>query len=332
MLHFSKFESLSKTHQWSKIPNALKLAVCNTDIGIYDSYISIFFYIGDPRSCLFHDPPIRYKSMVKNEVPLMRIRSAQITQNHNQIGYACYPRRAVASFPVERSSEVTLWRHRVAVPFLPITFDRNELETWGWCHSVRLVKSHRLTCNMTYLGHTVTLTWRDLGSNFKLNLSRIKKHMDRSGLTRGTRRCQNDSPNLSRWLRARPKAERVFAEYDNFLKLSDPTDRPTDRDAFQRLIPGVSEKSDEFITCVFRVVLGIERRMGYQVKACSKIFCLSENPPLGVTVLGYARAFSWCPLLPVPAKTSIATRLTSTWIAKLTVKTSDFGHLGSQMW
>ena len=33
--------------------------------------------------------------------------------------------------------------------------------------------------------------------------------------------------------RARPKAERVFAEYENFLKLSD---RPTDRDAFQRLI------------------------------------------------------------------------------------------------
>ena len=29
-------------------------------------------------------------------------------------------------------------------------------------------------------------------------------------------------------LRARPKAERVFAEYENFLKLSDrPTDRPT---------------------------------------------------------------------------------------------------------
>ena len=34
-------------------------------------------------------------------------------------------------------------------------------------------------------------------------------------------------------LRARPKAERVFAEYENFLKLSD---RPTDRDAFQRPI------------------------------------------------------------------------------------------------
>ena len=58
--------------------------------------------------------------------------------------------------------------------FLPITFDRNELETWGWCQSVRLVKAHPLICNMTYLGHTVTLTWRDLRSNFNIDLSRIK--------------------------------------------------------------------------------------------------------------------------------------------------------------
>ena len=58
--------------------------------------------------------------------------------------------------------------------FLPMTFDRNELETLGWCHSVRLVEAHRLTCNMTYFRHTVTLTWRDLRSNFKIDLSRIK--------------------------------------------------------------------------------------------------------------------------------------------------------------
>ena len=31
-------------------------------------------------------------------------------------------------------------------------------------------------------------------------------------------------------------AERVFAEYDNFLNLSDPTNRPTDRNAFHRLM------------------------------------------------------------------------------------------------
>ena len=62
----------------------------------------------------------------------------------------------------------------VAVRFLPITLDRNGLETWGWCHSVRLVKAYRLTCNITYLGYTVTLTRRDLRSNFKIDLSRIK--------------------------------------------------------------------------------------------------------------------------------------------------------------
>ena len=56
--------------------------------------------------------------------------------------------------------------------FLPITFDRNELETWRWCYSVRLVKAHQLTCNMTYLVDTVTLTWHDLRSNFKIDLSR----------------------------------------------------------------------------------------------------------------------------------------------------------------
>ena len=43
----------------------------------------------------------------------------------------------------------------------------------------------------------MTLTWRDLRSNFKIDLSRIKKHMDRSGLTRGTRWCQAYSLSLS---------------------------------------------------------------------------------------------------------------------------------------
>ena len=32
---------------------------------------------------------------------------------------------------------------------------------------------------------------------------------------------------------------------------------------------------------------------------------------------------------PVPVKTSTAKRPTFTWIANLTVKTSDFGHMGT---
>ena len=42
----------------------------------------------------------------------------------------------------------------------------------------------------------MTLTWRHLRSNFNIDLSRIK-HIDRFGLTRGTRWCQNHSSSLS---------------------------------------------------------------------------------------------------------------------------------------
>ena len=33
------------------------------------------------------------------------------------------------------------------------------LETWEWSHCVSFIKTHRYICNMTYLGHYVTLTW-----------------------------------------------------------------------------------------------------------------------------------------------------------------------------
>ena len=137
-------------------------------------FISRIFLYRWPQVISFSWPS-HYKSMVKIEVPLIRIRSTQLTY-HNQIGYAWYPRRVVAPIPVEKSYEVTLWRHRVAVRFLPITFDRNELKTWGWCHSVCIVKAHRLICNMTYLCHTVTLTWSDQRSIFfKIDISMIKR-------------------------------------------------------------------------------------------------------------------------------------------------------------
>ena len=60
------------------------------------------------------------------------------------------------------------------------------------------VSSWRLTCNMTYLGHTVTwpgVTW---GQILKLAFEGYK-HMDRSSLARGTWWCQNYSPSLSSW-------------------------------------------------------------------------------------------------------------------------------------
>ena len=64
--------------------------------------------------------------------------------------------------------------------FLPITFDRKEIETWERCQSVRLIKTHHLICNMTYLGRIVTLTSGNLMSNLQIYLSRSKSISDQS--------------------------------------------------------------------------------------------------------------------------------------------------------
>ena len=58
--------------------------------------------------------------------------------------------------------------------FLSITFDRKKDRDMGKCQNVRLIKTHHLICNMTYLGHFVTLTSGDLGSNLPIDLSRSK--------------------------------------------------------------------------------------------------------------------------------------------------------------
>ena len=58
--------------------------------------------------------------------------------------------------------------------FLPITFDRKEIEEWERCRSVHLIKTDQLICNMTYLGHLLTLTLGDLRSNLQIDLLRSK--------------------------------------------------------------------------------------------------------------------------------------------------------------
>ena len=73
-LHFSKFETFRRHIE---DPNSLKLAVCNTDIGIYDLYISDFLYRW-PQVMPFSWPP-HYKSMVKK---WSTSNAHQICQNH----------------------------------------------------------------------------------------------------------------------------------------------------------------------------------------------------------------------------------------------------------
>ena len=51
---------------------------------------------------------------------------------------------------------------------LHITFDRTEIEQWGWYQIVSLAQTHWVTCNMTYLGHHVAS--RNLGLRSNLTL------------------------------------------------------------------------------------------------------------------------------------------------------------------
>ena len=57
--------------------------------------------------------------------------------------------------------------------FLPLIFNRIEVEHWGWSQYVSLAETHRLICNMIYLGYYVTFRDLDLRSHF--DLERVNK-------------------------------------------------------------------------------------------------------------------------------------------------------------
>ena len=128
--------------------------------------ISRIFDIGDLRSGHFCDLPIM--SMGKKSTPLYLLWRKPIWMESYRIGHLRTIRVKICiAYPSKghlRSPEVTN-RH------LPITFDRKEIETWDWCHYVRLGQANWLICNITHFGHHVTLAWLHLRSNFDLDLA-----------------------------------------------------------------------------------------------------------------------------------------------------------------
>ena len=98
--------------------------------------------------------------------------------------------------------------------FLPVTFDRIEMERCGWSQCVPLAETHRLICSMTYLGHDVTSSDLDLRSNFDLDFSRSTKvnmHIFRRVSTRGTRWRPN---YFSSFLSSKVISEKPFVSFD----------------------------------------------------------------------------------------------------------------------
>ena len=52
-----------------------------------------------------------------------------------------------------------------------------QLQIWAWSHCARLVKTHRLVCNMTYLAQPVTSRDLDLTSNIGLAIQGHQVHV-----------------------------------------------------------------------------------------------------------------------------------------------------------
>ena len=88
--------------------------------------------------------------------------------------YTWYSWSTVASFTPRK----VIWGHLMTssghFTFLPITFDRKEIETWGRCQGVCLTKRDQMIYNMTYLCHLLTLTLRDPRSYLQSDLLRSK--------------------------------------------------------------------------------------------------------------------------------------------------------------
>ena len=64
--------------------------------------------------------------------------------------------------------------------FLPIRFDRIEIEQWGWIQYVSLAKAYQMICSMTYRGHHVT------SCDLELRLSLTKSLKDAETILRSS--------------------------------------------------------------------------------------------------------------------------------------------------
>ena len=62
--------------------------------------------------------------------------------------------------------------HTRSHSILPLTFDRIEIERWGWPQCVSFAHQHRLICNMNYLTRHLTSRDLDLRSNYDIDLLR----------------------------------------------------------------------------------------------------------------------------------------------------------------
>ena len=139
-------------------------------------YISDFSYRWPEVSSISW--PLYYKSMEKYWNPS---HSQNTLQKSRIPSESCYHRPFLTihmQFLIGDPSEGHLRSPRVNNGFLPITGDRKEIETWEWSHCVCLIETHWFICNVTYLGHHMTLNGQIWSLTFKGHLIHFSMRVD----------------------------------------------------------------------------------------------------------------------------------------------------------
>ena len=179
--HFCKFDIASKAQLWPE-----HFETCSVQYGymtLQIAYLGLSYHWPQVRSISW---PALYKSMREKS---STSNTYQIASNRSEWWWMWLRMTSPVQFCI---SNPLIGQRRSNDDFIrpiyvsPITFDWNEIETWGRCQSVRLVKTHLLICNLTYLGQSVTLTLADLRSSYQMTFW-VTKYMSRSALTKERR-------------------------------------------------------------------------------------------------------------------------------------------------
>ena len=129
--------------------------------------ISRIFLTGDLRSGQLLDLPI-ISQREKSQITHSRIRSGNFIMKWVALGYFSWFMSKFWSMTFIKVIWGRMTSSEITNRFLLIIHEWEELQTREWSHCVRLVKTHRLICNMTYLGQHVTSRDLDLRSNFDM--------------------------------------------------------------------------------------------------------------------------------------------------------------------
>ena len=150
-------KSLQSCPACSVCQKGFKLRGLHAVMGAYNLYISDFLYPWPKvRSVAW---PFHYKSMEKNENASRSVCTHRNSPNISESQWFGPPVTTKVSFLLIASRKVIRGPRSFEATnrFLPITLDWKEIERWCWPHCVCLAETHRLICNMTFSGQT--LTW-----------------------------------------------------------------------------------------------------------------------------------------------------------------------------